>query len=86
LRRERTKIGDAKINPGFYGLGRKKAAEEGMESQTFVLYDMGGNMVAALPALKHEGLRPATPIQLKTDEMGESRLYLGLYFVKLGNG
>lgn len=80
------KIGESKIKPGFYGLGRKKVMEGDMEAQTFLLYDMGGNLVAEVPAMKHEGMRPATPIQLQTDEMGEARLYLGLYFVKLSAG
>ena len=80
------RIGESKLKPGFYGLGRKKATEGDMEAETFLLYDMGGNLVAETPAMKHEGMRPATPIQLKTDQRGEAQLYLGLYFVKLSAG
>lgn len=80
------KFGDADVGPGFYGLGRKKSGDAEMESQTFVLYDMGGNQVAEIPAMEHEGLRPATPIQLKANEMGPMRLYLGLYFVTVAAG
>jgi len=86
LAQGQVKVGDSEVGPGFYGLGRKKTGEGEMQAQTFVLYDMGGNLVAEIPAMEHEGLRPATPIQLKTDEMSPVRLYLGLYFVTVAAG
>lgn len=79
-------VGDAEVKPGFYGLGDKKTAMMGgEESHTFMLYDMGGNLVAQVPAAKDEGLRPVTPIQLKAGDMGPARLYLGRYFVTVSS-
>lgn len=73
-------IGDAGLPPGAYGLGRKKAMMG--EAEKFVLYDLGGNVMAEVEAEKDENLRPAIPIQLKLEE-GEALLYLGRYFVPI---
>lgn len=75
-------FGMNKIHPGAYGLGVKKGMMGGKESQTFMLYDLGGNQVAAVDAMEDAALRPVTPIQL-TSGMTGTRLYLGRYYVSL---
>lgn len=74
-------LGKSKINPGAYGLGKKKIVAGGKESEAFELYDLGGNAVAEVPAEKDAQLRPAVPIQLKLDAGAAPRLYLGRDFV-----
>ncbi|MBI3484624.1 MAG: hypothetical protein HY012_05665 [Acidobacteria bacterium] len=76
-------FGKSEIKPGAYGLGKKKITTSGMESQTFHLYDLGGNAVAAAPAVKDEKLRPVRTIHLSVDPGQQFRLYLGPYFVTL---
>lgn len=74
-------IGESRIKPGAYGLGRKKSTAGPEASQTFVLYDIGGGRVAEIPATRDAKLRPVTPIQLKIGIEEAARLYLGRYFV-----
>jgi hypothetical protein len=74
-------LGKGKISPGAYGLGKKKIVAGGKESESFVLYDLGGNAVAEIPAQNDAKLRPALPIQLKLDAAAAPRLYLGRDFV-----
>jgi hypothetical protein len=76
-------IGKAAVSPGTYGLGKKMEMEEGEESVTFVVYDLGGTALAEVVARKDETLRPVTPIQLKAEAEGPLRLYLGAYYVPL---
>lgn len=74
-------LGKSKIDPGAYGLGKKKIVAGAGESEVFVLYDLGGNAVAEIPAQNDAKLRPALPIQLKLDAAAAPRLYLGRDFV-----
>jgi hypothetical protein len=74
-------LGKSKIDPGAYGLGRKKAAAGAKESNAFVLYDLGGNAVAEVPAEKDAKLRPALPLQLKMDPGTAARIYLNRDFI-----
>ena len=76
-------FGKSEIKPGAYGLGKKKTTTSGMESQSFHLYDLGGNPVAAAPAVKDEKIRPVRTIHLSVDSGQSFRLYLGPYFVTL---
>jgi len=78
-------LGKSKISPGAYGLGKKKIVAGGKESEAFVLYDLGGNAVAEIPAQSDAQLRPALPIQLRLDAAAAPRLYLGRDFVTLSS-
>lgn len=76
-------FGKSEVKPGAYGLGRKKTTAGGSESQSFVLYDLGGNAIATLPAEKDEKLKPVGTIHLSAQAGQPLRLYLGPYFVML---
>ncbi|HKZ52718.1 MAG TPA: hypothetical protein VJ085_05505 [Candidatus Acidoferrales bacterium] len=78
-------IGKKTLTPGTYGLGKKMEMEEGEESVTFVVYDLGGTALAEVVARKDEALRPVTPIQLKAEAGAPLRLYLGAYYVLLSS-
>jgi hypothetical protein len=76
-------FGKSEIKPGAYGLGKKKTTTGGTESQTFNLYDLGGNAVGTFPAVKDEKLRPVPTIHLTVESGQQLRLYLGAYFITL---
>lgn len=76
-------FGKTEIKPGAYGLGKTKTTTSGMELQTFHLYDLGGNSIAAAPAVRDEKLRPVRTIHLSVDSAQQFRLYLGPYFITL---
>jgi hypothetical protein len=78
-------FGNSEIKPGAYGLGRRKSKAGGKESETFVLYDLGGNAVVVVPTDKDERLRPVRTIQLSVGLGQQLRLYLGPYFVTLSS-
>ncbi len=78
-------FGKSEIKPGAYGLGRKKSMVGAEEWHTFVLYDIGGNTIAEIPAEKDEKLRPVKPIQLSVGALQPARLYLGRYFVAISS-
>ncbi len=79
------RIGQAAIGPGAYGLGRRKTEVEGKESLSFVLYDLGGNQVAEMPATRDDELRPVMVVQLKAEPGIAARLYLGRYYVTISS-
>jgi hypothetical protein len=72
------------LSVGSYGFGLHNPAESSSADAGFTLFDQAGAKVISCDAKKDTQLKMPRPLQVVTGEGNTARLYLGRYWVELG--